>query len=153
MLLFLIDEKIKLSYKKTALISSQVFPNILPGLHIKYDFSETAILRAAWTNTLSRPNYYSLVPYREITREDNEIAIGNPGLTPTTSMNFDLSFEKYFKSIGILSADVFYKDIRDFIVTETREDYLFEGTTWDTYNQPVNGGNAEIFGIELAAQR
>jgi len=134
-------------------VVSDSYINVLPGLHLKYDFNKTSILRAAWTNTLARPNYYSLVPYREITRDDNEIAIGNPGLTPTTSMNFDLSFEKYFKTIGILSADVFYKDIKDFIVTETREDYLFEGTTWDTYSQPVNGGNAEIFGIELAAQR
>jgi TonB-dependent receptor len=127
--------------------------NILPGLHLKYDFNKTTILRAAWTNTLARPNYFSLVPYREIIREDNEIAIGNPGLTPTTSMNFDLMFEKYFKTIGIISAGAFYKDIKDFVVTETREDYLFEGTTWDTYSQPINGGNAEIFGIELAAQR
>ncbi|MHC1733864.1 MAG: TonB-dependent receptor [Bacteroidales bacterium] len=134
-------------------IVSDSYINILPGLHLKYDFNGTTILRAAWTNTLARPNYYSLVPYREITREDNEIAIGNPGLTPTTSMNFDLSFEKYFKTIGIVSAGAFYKDINDFIVTETREDYLFEGTTWDTYSQPINGGNAEIFGIELAAQR
>jgi TonB-dependent receptor len=127
--------------------------NILPGLHLKYDFNKTTILRAAWTNTLARPNYFSLVPYREIIREDNEIAIGNPGLTPTTSMNFDLMFEKYFKTIGIISAGAFYKDIKGFVVTETREDYLFEGTTWDTYSQPINGGNAEIFGIELAAQR
>lgn len=136
----------------TAIVSDS-YINILPGLHIKYDFNKTTILRAAWTNTLARPNYYSLVPYREITREDNEIAIGNPGLTPTTSMNFDLSVEKYFKTIGIVSAAAFYKDINDFIVTETREDYLFEGTTWDTYSQPINGGNAEIYGVELAAQR
>jgi TonB-dependent receptor len=127
--------------------------NILPGLHLKYDFNKTTILRAAWTNTLARPNYFSLVPYREISREDNEINIGNPDLIPTTSMNFDLMFENYFKTIGIVSAGVFYKDIKDFIVTETREDYEFEGTTWDTYSQPINGGNAEIFGIELAAQR
>jgi TonB-dependent receptor len=132
---------------------SDSYVNILPGLHLKYDFNKTTILRAAWTNTLARPNYYSLVPYREITREDNEIAIGNPDLTPTTSMNFDLMFEKYFKTIGIISGGAFYKDIKDFIVTETREEYLFEGTTWDTYSQPINGGNAEIFGLEFAAQR
>lgn len=132
---------------------SDSYVNILPGLHLKYDFNKTTILRAAWTNTLARPNYYSLVPYREITREDNEIAIGNSDLTPTTSMNLDFMFEKYFKNIGILSGGVFYKDIKDFIVTETREKYLFEGTTWDTYSQPINGGNAEIFGVELAAQR
>ncbi len=132
---------------------SDSYLNVLPGLHLKYDFNKTTILRAAWTNTLARPNYFSLVPYRQIAREDNEIAIGNPNLTPTKSMNLDLMFEKYFKSIGIISAGVFYKDINDFIVTETREDFLFEGTTWDTYSQPINGGNAAIFGFEAAAQR
>jgi TonB-dependent receptor len=134
-------------------VVSDSYINILPGLHLKYNFNKTTILRAAWTNTLARPNYFSLVPYREISREDNEIAIGNPDLTPTTSMNFDLMFEKYFKTIGIISAGVFYKDIKDFIVTETRENYQFEGTTWDTYSQPINGGNAEIFGVEIGAQR
>ena len=132
---------------------SDSYINVLPGLHLKYDFNKTTILRAAWTNTLARPNYFDLVPYREINREDNEIAIGNPELTPTTSMNFDLMFEKYFETIGIVSAGVFYKDIKDFIVTETREDYLFDGTTWDTYSHPINGGNATIFGFEAAAQR
>jgi TonB-dependent receptor len=132
---------------------SDSYLNVLPGLHLKYDFNKTTMLRAAWTNTLARPNYFALVPFKAIEREDNEIAIGNPDLIPTTSMNFDLMFENYFKTIGIVSAGVFYKDIKDFIVTETREEYLFEGTTWDTYSQPINGGNAEIFGIELAAQR
>jgi TonB-dependent receptor len=133
--------------------ASDSYTNVLPGLHLKYDFNKTTILRAAWTNTLARPNYFSLVPYREINREDNEIAIGNPDLTPTTSTNLDLMFEKYFRTIGIVSAGVFYKDIKDFIVAETREDYLFEGTTWDTYSQPINGGNGSIFGFEAAAQR
>lgn len=132
---------------------SDSYLNTLPGLHLKYDFDKTTILRAAWTNTLARPNYFSLVPYKEISREDNEISIGNPELTPTTSMNLDLMFEKYFKTIGIISGGVFYKDIKDFIITETREDYLFEGTTWNTFSQPINGGNAEIFGFEFAAQR
>jgi TonB-dependent receptor len=132
---------------------SETYLNILPGLHLKYNFNNTTVLRAAWTNTLARPNYYSLVPYREITREDNEIAIGNSDLIPTTSMNFDVMFEKYFKSIGIVSGGVFFKDIKDFIVTETREEYLFEGETWDTYSQPINGGNAAIFGFETAIQR
>lgn len=132
---------------------SKSYINILPGLHIKYDLDKTTIIRVAWTNTLARPSYFSLVPYREIEREDNEIAIGNPDLTPTTSMNFDLMFEKYFKTIGIISSGIFYKDIKDFIVTETHEDYLFDGTTWDTYSQPINGGNATIFGFEAAFQR
>jgi len=111
---------------------SDSYLNVMPGLHLKYNFDQTTILRAAWTNTLARPNYFSLVPFKAIEREDNEIEIGNPDLIPTTSMNFDLMFEKYFKTIGILSGGVFYKDIKDFIVIETRENYLFEDRTWDT---------------------
>ncbi len=132
---------------------SDSYINILPGLHMKYNFNNTTILRAAWTNTLARPNYFYLVPFRQITRADNEIAIGNPELVPTTSMNFDLMFEKYFRTIGILSAGIFYKDMQDFITFETREDYLFEDRTWDTYEKPINAGNAKIFGLEFAAQR
>jgi TonB-dependent receptor len=129
------------------------YTNILPGLHLKYNLDNTTVLRAAWTNTLARPNYFSLVPYRIIEREDNQIAIGNPDLNATTSMNFDFMFEKYFKTIGIVSGGVFYKDITDFIVTERREDFLFEGNIWDTYSQPINGGNATILGFEAAVQR
>jgi TonB-dependent receptor len=132
---------------------SDSYLNILPGLHLKYDFNKTTILRAAWTNTLARPKYFSLVPYREINREDKEIAIGNPELTPTTSMNFDLMFEKYFKTIGIISGGVFYKDIKDFIVTETKKDVTFESFDYDKLFQEINGGNATIFGFEAAAQR
>lgn len=132
---------------------SDSYLNILPGLHAKYNFNPTTILRAAWTNTLARPNYFALVPYREIVREDNEISIGNPELIPTTSMNIDLMFEKYFRTIGIVSAGIFYKDIKDFIVTETKEDFEFEGNEWSTFSQPINGGNGQLFGLEFAAQR
>jgi TonB-dependent receptor len=132
---------------------SDSYINVLPGLHLKYNFDKTTMLRAAWTNTLARPNYFYLVPFRQITASDNEIVIGNPDLQPTTSMNFDLMFEKYFRTIGIVSAGIFYKDMEDFIAFETREDYLFEGQTWDTYEKPINAGNAEILGFEVAAQR
>lgn len=133
--------------------ASSSYTNILPGLHLKYNLDETTVIRAAWTNTLARPNYFDLVPFRAIERQDNEIAIGNPNLNATTSMNFDFMFEKYFKTIGIVSGGLFYKEITDFIVSERREDFLFEGTTWDSYRQPINGGNASIFGFEVAAQR
>lgn len=142
--------------EETANLTDKVpdsYYNVLPGLHLKYNFDKSTVLRAAWTNTIARPNYFALVPFKAISREDNEIAIGNPDLIPTSSMNFDLMFEKYFRTIGIVSGGVFYKEIKDFIVDETREDYLFEGTTWDTYSQPINGGNGTIFGFEAAAQR
>jgi TonB-dependent receptor len=128
------------------------YTNILPGLHVNYKLRKNSVVRFAWTNTIARPNYFDLVPYREVS-EDNEIAIGNPGLKPTKSMNFDISIENYFKTIGIVSVGAFNKNITDFIVNQTKNDFEFEGHVWDTYNQPLNAGDATIYGIEFAFQR
>ncbi|QSE96171.1 TonB-dependent receptor [Fulvivirga lutea] len=131
------------------------YTNLLPGVHVKYDINDYSVLRFAWTNTIARPNYFQLVPFREVNFEDNELLVGNPELSPTVSMNFDIMAEHYFKSIGLLSAGVFYKDIDDFIYTNQTQDFVdpISGNTFETLFRPENGGNAELYGFELAAQR
>lgn len=128
------------------------YTNVLPGLHLRYAVSPRTILRFAYTNTLARPNYFDLVPYREIA-DGEELSIGNPELEPTTAMNLDLMAEHYFSSIGIVSGGLFFKDINDFIVTQAFEDYVFEGTEWADFAQPINGGDARLWGAEIAFQR
>ncbi len=124
------------------------YTNILPGVHVKYNISDNTVLRFAWTNTLARPNYVDLVPYREINNEDEEIFLGNSDLNPTTSMNFDIMAEHYFKSVGIISGGLFYKDIKDFV-------YTFQSENEDGYEvyQPLNGDDASVFGAEFSFQR
>lgn len=132
------------------------YTNILPSVHFKYDFSTNTILRFAWTNTLARPNYEDLIPRAEIINGDDKIILGNAALDPTTSMNFDLMAEHYFKSIGLISGGLFYKNIDDFIYTFISEaaDNSFGPDTegFDVF-QPLNGDNATIFGVEFAFQR
>ena len=128
------------------------YTNLLPGLHLKYNLQPKTILRFAYTNTLARPNYFDLVPYREI--EDGvEISIGNPGIDPTRSLNLDLMAEHYFGNVGLVSGGLFYKNIDDFIVNQTFTDFNFEGTTYDNFTQPINGGSARLLGLEVAFQR
>ena len=124
------------------------YTNVLPGLHLKYNITNNTILRFAWTNTLARPNYVDLVPYREISNEDEEIYLGNSELNPTTSMNFDIMAEHYFKSVGIISGGVFYKDIKDFV-------YIFQSEDENGYEvyQPLNGDDASVLGAEFSFQR
>ena len=128
------------------------YTNILPGIHMRYNLNPRTVLRMAWTNTLARPNYFDLVPYREI-EDGEELSIGNPELEATTSMNFDLMAEHYFGNVGILSGGLFYKDISDFIVTQQFTDFEFDGTVWDNFSQPINGGNATLIGAEVSFQR
>jgi TonB-dependent receptor len=136
--------------------ATQNYTNFLPGIHLKYNATDNFILRAAWTNTLARPNYYNLVPYQDIRPDDEELYQGNSNLNPTTAMNFDFMAENYFKTIGLVSAGVFYKNIDDFIYTFVDEKFvdadLTNGAEWSRF-QPQNGGTAILFGAEIAFQR
>jgi outer membrane receptor protein involved in Fe transport len=80
------------------------YVNFLPNLTIQHSFSDKFIVNAAYTNTIARPDYFDLTPYRVVVREDEEIEEGNPGLEPTESVNFDLTAEYYFSSVGLISA-------------------------------------------------
>jgi len=129
------------------------YTNVLPSVLFKYGFGKNTNIKASVTNTLARPKYIDLVPRVEISNEDVEVSIGNPDLTPTTSWNFDLMGEHYFKSIGMISGGIFYKDISDFIVDGIQSDYTYLGQEWEKFTQPINGGDATLLGVELAFQR
>lgn len=131
------------------LSDENTYTNILPGVHFKYDVNDNMVLRLAWTNTIARPNYVDLVPFSEINNEDEEIVLGNSNLDPTTSMNFDLMAEHYFKSIGIVSGGLFYKNIKDFSYVFVAEE---SSTGYDVF-QPLNGDKANVFGAEIAFQK
>jgi TonB-dependent receptor len=108
-------------------------------------------LRLAWTNTLARPNYFDLVPYREINADDSELGEGNPFLIPTTSMNFDLLGEYFFENVGIISGGLFYKKLDNVIAMTIDDDYQFNYNgnveSWE-YVKPENVGNGILFGFE-----
>lgn len=134
---------------------SDDYVNILPGLHVTYKYNDITNFRFAWTNTIARPNYYDLVPYRNIGGINEELEVGNSTLEPTTSMNLDFMAEHYFRNVGILSAGVFYKDINEFIYIYAENDYEdpVSGETYEEYFQPRNGATASLVGIELGIQR
>lgn len=127
--------------------------NFLPSLLVKWNVNDDFKVRGSFTQTLSRPKYSALVPSVNIKRSDNEITIGNPELKPTVSYNFDLSADYYFRSIGLISAGIFYKKIDDFIVDQVSTNYEYQGNTYTRFTQPKNAGNANLVGVELSYQR
>ncbi len=129
---------------------SNDYTNILPNVHLRYNLNKNNVLRFAYTSTIARPGYFDLIPYVQI--EDGEdMSIGNPNLEPTTSSNIDIMAEHYFKTIGIVSTGFFYKDIKDFIVDEVK-DVEIDGNEYEQ-TQAINGGDATLWGFEIAAQR
>lgn len=138
-------------YESTRAVSGgDTYTFVLPGAHLRYAVNDRTNIRAAYTRTIARPNYYDLVPYQLVIQEDNEIEKGNSGLKPTSSNNLDLLAEHYFRSIGVVSGGVFYKRISDYIYTfRVREDAF--GDVY-TVTQPRNGDEASLWGAEVSLQ-
>jgi TonB-dependent receptor len=139
-------------------ISVQSFANdqdyFLPALHIRYSVNDKTQIRAAWTNSVVRPAFAQLSPGRLIEEDDGEIEaeFGNPYLKALESSNFDLGIEHYPGMASVISAFAFYKAIDNFVYqvdlggTPGYEDFA-KAVTF------VNGKDADIMGIELAASK
>ncbi len=123
---------------------------VLPAFHVKYSMTPETNFRFAVTRSLARPNYYDLVPYEARNDVDNTVALGNADLKPTTSWNVDLLVERYFKSVGVVSGGVFYKNLTDYIYVFTYDQPI--NNVIYHYTQPLNGESATIKGLEVALQ-
>jgi TonB-dependent receptor len=126
------------------------YGSVLPGFHVRYAVTPTSNVRFAVTRTLARPNYYDTIPYRVQDDNASAVAVGNPDLRPTTSWNVDVLGEKYFKSVGVVSAGVFYKKLKDYIYQYTLQQAI-NGAQYQV-TQPLNGDDATLTGLEVAFQ-
>ena len=135
------------------------YNHFLPSVNVKYDFSDKLITRFAYTNTIARPTFGDSAAYQLIETEivddegtvttERKAEVGNPDLKPYESMNLDASIEYYPGNIGVMSAGLFFKDIKNYIVIAEVQDM----PTWLGFEQviqPINGGSATLTGLELA---
>jgi len=122
------------------------YTHVLPSLALNYRPQPDLVFRAAWTNTIGRPNYSDTVPTFE--EEDGDGAAGNPDLEPYTSMGLDFSAEFYPDADTVLALATFYKKIENPIYTETIYDTTFAGVDLISLSQPQNADSGELFGVE-----
>ncbi len=131
------------------------YVSFLPSLNLRWEPIERGVMRFAYSRNVARPDFYDLVPYRNLRRGGEVLRIGNPQLMPATSENWDLSGEYYDRSVGVASLGFFYKRIERFyyVLRENNvRDPLTSKKVAELY-QPRNGGGADLFGIELEYQR
>ena len=137
---------------------NQSYQNLLPTLISRFELTDNIILRGGFSQTLGRPNIRDLTQGDSIGAPESgyvTIKRGNPDLRPLISNNFDASFEYYLGDrAGLLSAALFYKDVQDLIFTRRTiiENYaLDEDMLTAEIIQPVNANQANLYGLELAA--
>lgn len=121
--------------------------DILPSIHLRYMLNGTSNLRLSAGRSISRPDYFDLVPYNYVGNSDIRQQ-GNPNLDRSVSTNVDLRYEKFptLEEPTHFSAGLFYKNIDDPVEM-----------TIDLSNPslptliPKNLGVATNYGVELTA--
>jgi TonB-dependent receptor len=136
------------------------YNNWFPGVYLTYNLTKNLLLRANWSNSIGRPAFTTLVPTFSVNTTTEVVNVNNAGLGPQTSENWDLGLEYYFEPVGLLSANVFRKNMNGFIVTGTLgtvgsgPDNGFGGdyAGYDLRSS-FNGGEAIIEGFEIGYQQ
>jgi iron complex outermembrane receptor protein len=110
------------------------------------------------TKSYKTPTLNDLVGKTTLSRESNSPTrtdrISNPGLKPELATGIDVAVERYLAGGGVLSANVFRRNITDLIRSVTTERY---DTVWAPgqrrfVSSPTNVGNAITQGLELEAK-
>ncbi len=149
--------------------SKSDYTELLPSFNIAYDLSDDLILRAAAARTMARPQYTDMYVNPAVSGDTDEAfnnqfwVVGNIGLDPYVSNQFDLSVEWYFAEGSLLSAGFFMKDVKNFV---TNSSYHADAADipydlplqeerdfgW-TVQELSSGGSADISGFELQYQQ
>lgn len=136
---------------------SYSYTDVFPGLNLKWEVSESILVRGAITTAIGRPEYFQLAPTVEYSASDNEVTVGNPDLEPQKALNFDASLEYYFPDEGGFSIGIFHKKIDNPIFASTllNQTGTFGGVpivNGDVFSYQ-NGTEAEVTGLELNFQK
>jgi TonB-dependent receptor len=131
----------------------------LPSLNLKLGVTDDVIVRFAGSKVLTRPDNSYVRNFLQIgLGQSGELTAqsGNPFIRPATAWQFDLTAEWYFDTVGSLTFNAFYKDIKDFFYQEvTSRQVTSNGITRDVLVRgPANfDDNGKIKGFELAYQQ
>jgi len=147
------DDNLNFTYGTPVATSvSNHYMNLLPSANLKYELTSRMFLRAAASQTLTRPTLTSLGVDNSY---GGRITVptssgGNPNLKPFRSTNYDLSYEWYVTDVSFVSLSGFYKKFEDFLETQTLPVDFFGFTFQDTRTR--NGQSGSIAGVEVGGQ-
>lgn len=105
---------------------------VLPNFDFDIEPWENIVLRASFSETMTRPNYNDIkgglspngTQFFPNTRP--QASAGNPDLDPIQSQNIDLSFEWYYAPGSYVSAGYFDKNVKNFIGVGRTSSTIFE---------------------------
>jgi iron complex outermembrane receptor protein len=134
----------------------RTYRDYLPSMNVKFDARPDLVLRAALARTIARPDYSALGGSVSLNDDALSGSGGNVNLDPVRSTNFDLSAEWYFAPKALLSAGLFYMDLRSIVAQGTSTGTYFNNKrgvqTAYQITSPYNTGGKNK-GVELSYQQ
>jgi len=132
----------------------------LPSVQLRYKIDNDSDLRAVYGRGISRPDPYQLVPYitEDQSTDPYTVGIGNPKLVAEHANDYDVLYERFMPSLGMIEAGYFYKQIskpiygQQSIIPSTGSP-LSQNYAGELVFQEVNGDHAHVQGIEVAYQQ
>jgi len=124
---------------------------LFPTVNLNYEFTETQNLSLGYNRRIRRPRGFMLNPFPSRSSVTN-LFQGNPGLNPTFTGTFEISYLNRLDKFTI-SSSIYYaesKDIMTFVSRRTGEVVLVDGEEFPVIQRgPVNLGTEERYGFEL----
>jgi iron complex outermembrane recepter protein len=100
--------------------TSHDYNDVLPSANLKIDLAPNLIARFAAAETMTRADYSALGGFTSLSPpgavgEVGSGSGGNPDLKPILSNNLDAGLEWYFARHSLLSATLFYMDLKNYV--------------------------------------
>ncbi|MEA3152397.1 MAG: iron complex outerrane recepter protein [Gammaproteobacteria bacterium] len=145
--------------------TSHSYNDVLPSANLKIDVAPDLVARFAAAQTMTRADYSALSGFTSLSPpgaagEVGSGSGGNPDLKPIRSTNIDAGLEWYFAKRSLLSATLYYMDLRNYVsYGSVQKSYItysaaFPTGTYVPYlvTVPVNA-KGRVEGTEIAYQQ
>ena len=141
---------------------SQVWTPLLHAMW-KPDPAKRDQVRMSLTRSYKTPTLYNMVAPLRYSRDYHPDVfpsnvptqpdrVGNPDLRPELATGIELGFERYLQGGGVLSANVFRRNIQDLIRYQTQLQTVSWSNQQRWLSSPQNVGDAITQGVELEAK-
>jgi iron complex outermembrane receptor protein len=145
------------TYFPTTTTTSYIRP--LPSFNFTYDATKDLLFRFGAAEVIARPRYdqlagsYSISTIQAGDLQNGDAGTaggGNPHLKPYDSINYEATTEWYFKKNSLLEGELFYRDVKSYIITLPTIQTLTDPSTQEqgsySVSEPENAGHASVAG-------
>jgi iron complex outermembrane receptor protein len=137
-------------------LANRGYKKALPSFNVAYELNDDMVARLSAAKVIARPRYGQLAGTLDLNDTEFTGGGGNVDLKPYEATNYDLAFEWYFAPSSMLAAEVFRRDITNYVVTTTTDQQLTNPISGVSgvysISRPVNVSDAKATGVSLIYQ-